>query len=110
MYKSGFDYSILSHEINALNESTDVAKVSCPEEELIAAKLTKGGNYGEWLSITMIIQVLIAETKYNNLSNTRVGMYLTNAGFERKRMKINGVTVTAYNIHRVGQAVTSTMF
>jgi len=100
-YKCGECYTILNEEIELLKESTYEFKESNAEEELIAHKLAHGtAQTGEWLSITQIIQYLIADTKINTLNNTRIGMILTELKYESKRKKINGTTVTAYFANR----------
>lgn len=101
MYKAGFDYTVLAEEINQLNANTEDFKQSTPEEELIACKLTTEGFAPEWLNITQIIQHLIAETKYNTLSNTRVGIILNKLGFERKRIKQGNTVVTAFKVNKI---------
>jgi hypothetical protein len=101
MYKAGFDYTVLAEEISQLNENTEEFKQSSPEEELIAVKLSPDGFVPEWMNITQIIQYLISDTKYNNLSNTRVGILLTNLGFEKKRMRMGGSTVTAFKVNKL---------
>lgn len=102
LYKSGFCYTVLEGDIKELNSNTDNFKESIAEEELIAQKLSQGNaQAGEWLSITQIIQYLIADTKINNLSNTRIGMILTANEYEKKRMWINGTTVTAFHVVRL---------
>jgi hypothetical protein len=55
----------------------------------------------EWMNITQIIQFLIADTKYTNLSNTRIGIILNNLGFEKKRMRIGGSVVTAFKVNKL---------
>jgi hypothetical protein len=84
-----------------LNASTEDFKQSSAEEELIATKLTPDGFAPEWLNITQIIQYLIADTKINNLSNTKVGIILNNLGYEKKRMKVGGSTVTGFKVNKV---------
>jgi predicted P-loop ATPase len=101
MYKAGFDYSVLAEEINQLNANTEDFKQSTPEEELIAVKLSPNGVMPEWMNITQIIQFLIADTKYTNLSNTRIGIILNNLGFEKKRMRIGGSVVTAFKVNKL---------
>jgi hypothetical protein len=101
MYKAGFDYTVLAEEISQLNANTEEFKQSSPEEELIAVKLSPDGFVPEWMNITQIIQYLISDTKYNNLSNTRVGILLTNLGFEKKRMRMGGSTVTAFKVNKL---------
>jgi len=101
MYKAGFDYTVLAEEIKQLNANTEDFKQSSAEEELIAVKLSPNGFATEWMNITQIIQYLISETKYNNLSNTRVGIILTNQGFEKKRMRMGETTVTAFKVNKL---------
>lgn len=103
LYKSGYDYTILKEEIIRLNQNTEDFKASSPEEELIAAKL-KQDTYGEWLNITQIIQYLILDTKYTNLSNTKIGMILNKLGFEKKRAKVNGSVVKVFKVSKVEQS------
>lgn len=103
LYKFGYDYTILQSEIVKLNANTEEFKASSPEEELIATKLSKDG-FGEYLTITEIIEHLIYGTKIQKLSNTRVGILLTTLGFEKKRIKKNGVTVTTYKVNKTNDS------
>lgn len=108
LYKDGYDYSILKSEIDELNQNTDNFKQSTAEEELLASKLGHGTSQsGEWLSITQIIQYLIADTKISTLSNTRIGMLLTEQKFVKMRKRINNSVVTAYYITRISGSYTS---
>jgi len=92
LYKSGYDYTVLREDIEQLNSNTDEFKQSSPEEELVGSKLSPGSTQsGEWLTITSIIEYLIADTKKTSLSNTKVGMILTNLGYVRER-KYNQIT------------------
>lgn len=101
LYLDGYDYSILKDEIHELNANTDQFKQSNFEEELIASKLMHGTQgSGEWMTITQIIQYLIADTKINSLSNTRIGMLLTALKYDSRRKKMNGSTVTCYHVIR----------
>lgn len=101
LYLDGYDYTILNSDITDLNANTDQFKMSTPEEELIAGKMMPGNSQaGEWLNITQIIQYLIADTKVNILSNTRVGMLLTSMNYQKKRMRMNGTIVTAFFVTR----------
>lgn len=105
LYKDGYDYSILGDDIIELNSNTDQFKISNQEEELICVKLEHGGAPGsEWLSITQIIQYLINETKINSLSNTRIGMVLTNMKFEKKRKwtKETNNTTIVFHVNKIG--------
>lgn len=104
LYKDGYDFTVLKDDIKELNENTDIFKISTQEEELIRDKLSHGSSMGgEWLTITQIIQYLIADTKINSMSNTRVGMLLINMGYEKKRSwnKETNNTVTMYYANRV---------
>lgn len=100
LYNSGYDFTVLKSDILELNDNTDEFKMSTPEEELICAKIKPGnGNYGDWLTITDVIQYLIADTKFTNLSSIRVGMLLLNMKFIKKRVYAAevGNTTTCYN-------------
>jgi predicted P-loop ATPase len=101
LYKGGFDYSVLAEDIIQLNANTEDFKQSTSEEELVAVKLSPEGVLPEWLNITQIIQYLIADTKYTNLSNTRLGIILSKQGFEKKRMKMGSTVVTAYKVNKL---------
>lgn len=101
MYVSGYDHRILHSEIALLNENTADFKQSTPEEELILMKLQKGhegDTESEWLPISRIIQYLIAETKIQRMSNTRVGMILTKLGYERKKIWIVDNMMVGYHV------------
>lgn len=103
LYKSGYDYRILNEEISELNANTEDFKHASAEEELIALKLKLGNDqFGEWLTITEIIQFLISETKFNTLNNTRIGIILSKQGFEKKRMKKGSGVVTVFLINKQG--------
>lgn len=101
LYQAGYDYTILSDDIINLNANTEDFKQSTAEEELVATKLSPEGVMPEWLNLTQIIQYLILDTKYSNLSNTRLGVILSKQGFEKKRMKMGGTVVTAYKINKI---------
>lgn len=86
LYKSGYDYTVLRSEIKQLNDNTEEFKQSSHEEELVSTKLTHGSvQSGEWLTITEIIQYLISDTKITSMSNTKIGMILTNLNFVREK-------------------------
>jgi predicted P-loop ATPase len=103
LYKSGYDYRILNDEINELNSNTEDFKHASAEEELISLKLNKGTqSFGEWLTITEIIQFLISDTKFNTLNNTRIGIILSKQGFEKKRMKKGSGVVTVFFANKQG--------
>lgn len=101
LYKSGYDFTVLRDEIKELNESTEAFTMSTPEEDLVAAKLRPGTTgIGEWMNITQIINYLTYDNN-QRLSNTRVGMVLTKSGYEKKRMWMNGNTVTAFFVDKI---------
>lgn len=101
LYKNGYDFTVLSDEIKLLNDSTEMFKASSIEEELILDKLYRGEyGHGEYMTITSIIQYIISDTKYNNLSNTRVGLLLSTLGYTKKRKRINGTVMTTYYISK----------
>lgn len=103
LYKSGYDFTVLESEIEALYANTENFVMSSPEEDLITEKLSKGSsNLGEWMSITMIIDN-IALNSTHKLSNTKVGQILTKIGYEKKRMYLNGNTVTAFYVNVVNK-------
>lgn len=103
LYDSGYDHTVLKSEITNLNESTEMFNASTPEEELIAVKFTIPSNSlsGEWLTITEIINIMVADTKFNMMNNTRVGMLLSKNGYEKKRMRKNGIPATVYYVEIV---------
>lgn len=101
MYRQGYDYQITGDEIRILNENTAGFKQSTPEEELILTKLQKGqegDTDSDWLPLTRIIQYLIMDTRIQHMSNSRIGMILTSMGFEKKKIKIAGTSMTAYHV------------
>ena len=101
LYKAGFDYSILKHEIDKLNENTESFKQSSIEEELIYDRISPGSEMnGEWMSITAIIQYLISDSKINTLSNQKVGIILKKLNYESKRMKKDGAVITVYLVRK----------
>lgn len=103
LYKSGYDWRVLKEDIEKLNESTGMFTLSTPEEELISSKIKPCENehIGEWMSITQIIQYIISDTKYNNMSNTRIGMILTRVGYKKVRKKVNGIPTTLYLVEKI---------
>lgn len=104
LYKAGYDYTVLREDIEQLNLNTDEFKQSSPEEELIGEKLSPGSSQsGEWMTITSIIEYLIADTKKTSMSNTKVGMILTNLGYirERKWNAITGNSSVHFFVNRV---------
>ena len=103
LYDSGYDYTVLKSEINDLNENTEMFNASTPEEELIAVKFMIPSNSlsGEWLTITEIINTMVADTKFNVMNNTRVGMLLSKNGYEKKRMRKNGIPSTVYYVEKI---------
>lgn len=101
LYRSGYNYRVAGEEIAKLNDNTAVFKQSSPEEELILDKLQKGRENtldSQWLTLTKIIQYLIADTKIQRMSNTRVGMILTSLGYEKKRIWVADNAATAYHV------------
>ncbi len=101
LYKAGFDYSILKHDIDNLNENTESFKQSSIEEELIYDRISLGSEMnGEWMSITAIIQYLISDSKINTLSNQKVGIILKKLNYESKRMKKDGAVITVYLVRK----------
>jgi len=103
LYDNGYDYTVLKSEINELNENTEMFNASTPEEELIAVKFKIPSNSlsGEWLTITEIINIMVADTKFNMMNNTRVGMLLSKNGYEKKRMRKNGIPSTVYHVEKI---------
>jgi predicted P-loop ATPase len=102
MYQMGAEYTILKEDILELNASTEMFKLSTPEEDLIHKKLQPGGSthYGEWMSLTEIQQYLMADTKFNYLNTNRIGQILTSHGFEKQRRSLNLSKVMMYFVSR----------
>src|SRR5690606_37175439 len=103
LYDSRYDYTVLKSEIQDLNDNTEMSNASTPEEELIAVKFMIPSNSlsGEWLTITEIINIMVADTKFHIMNNTRVGMLLSKNGYEKKRMRKNGIPATVYHVEIV---------
>lgn len=103
LYDNGYDYTVLKSEIQELNDNTEMFNASTPEEELIAVnfKIPENTMTGEWLTITEIINIMVADTKFNAMNNTRVGMLLTKNGYEKKRMRKNGIPSTVYYVEKI---------
>jgi predicted P-loop ATPase len=103
MYKAGYVHTILKDEIALLNTNTESFKQPTPEEELVYENLAPGdANFGEWLTVTSIIQYLILGTKINTLSSTKIGIILNNSGYKSDRMRRNGPPVKHYWVKRIG--------
>jgi hypothetical protein len=102
MYQMGSEYTILKEDILELNASTEMFKLSTPEEDLIHKKLQPGGSthYGEWMSLTEIQQYLMVDTKFNYLNTNRIGQILTSHGFEKQRRSLNLSKVMMYFVSR----------
>jgi len=102
MYQMGAEYTILKEDILELNASTEMFKLSTPEEDLIHKKLQPGGSthYGEWMSLTEIQQYLMVDTKFNYLNTNRIGQILTSHGFEKQRRSLNLSKVMMYFVSR----------
>jgi len=102
MFQMGAEYTILKEDILELNASTEMFKLSTPEEDLIHKKLQPGGttHYGEWMSLTEIQQYLMADTKFNYLNTNRIGQILTSHGFEKQRRSLNQSKVMMYFVSR----------
>jgi predicted P-loop ATPase len=101
LYMAGFDYSILKHEISQLNDNTEAFKQSSIEEELIYDRISVGSEMnGEWMSITAIIQYLIADSKIHTLSNQKVGIILKKLNYPSKRIKKDGAVITVYLVRK----------
>jgi predicted P-loop ATPase len=102
MFLSGAIYTILKEDIAKLNESTEMFKLSTPEEDLIHKKLQPGSatSYGEWMSLTDIQQYLMADTKFNYLNTNRIGTILTSLGFDKQRRVLNQSKVMKYFVSR----------
>lgn len=112
LYQTGAEYTILKEDIAKLNASTEMFKLSTPEEDLIHKKIQPGGltSYGEWMSLTDIQQYLMVETKFNYLNTQRIGSILTALGFQKERRFLNQSKVMMYFISRnpiVGQPWTA---
>lgn len=102
LYKSGYDYTVLKHEVAELAESTGLFTMSSPEEELIADKMAPGTiGIGEWMNITAIMHYLTSDHQSTRLSNTRIGMILTRLNYEKKRMRVNGTVVTCFFVNKI---------
>lgn len=102
LYKSGYDYTVLKEDIAQLNINTEMFTMSSPEEDLIAEKLKPASNgLGEWMNITSIIAYLTGSNTSFRLSNVRVGMVLSNIGFQKKRVKLNGSSVNVFYVQKL---------
>lgn len=102
LYKSGYDYTVLKDEIQELSDNTEFFNASTPEEELLSVKLMPARNEmtGQWMTITEIIGILTADTKYV-FSNVRIGMLLSKIGYEKKRAKKNGSSVNVFLVEKI---------
>ena len=102
MFQAGCEYTILREDIIALNEATEMFKLSTPEEDLIHKKLAPGTStsFGEWMSLTDIQQYLMVDTKFNYLNTQRIGSILTSLGFYKERRMLNQSKVMMYYVSR----------
>jgi predicted P-loop ATPase len=102
MYQMGANYKILGDDILKLNQSTEMFKLSTPEEDLIHKKLTPGSatSFGEWMSLTDIQQYLMADTKINYLNNQRIGSLLTALGFPKEKKRRGDSVILHYYVSK----------
>jgi predicted P-loop ATPase len=102
MYQMGANYKILGDDIKLLNATTEMFKLSTPEEDLIHKKLAPGTStgYGEWMSLTEIQQYLMADTKINYLNNQRIGSLLTALGFAKEKKRRGDSVILHYYVSR----------
>jgi predicted P-loop ATPase len=102
MYQMGANFKILGDDILKLNQSTEMFKLSTPEEDLIHKKLTPGSatSFGEWMSLTDIQQYLMADTKINYLNNYRIGSLLTALGFPKEKKRRGDSVILHYYISK----------
>lgn len=103
LYKSGYDYTVLKEDIKELASSSEMFNASTPEEELILInfKVPENNLKGEWLTVTEIINIMVSNTKFNVMSNTRIGMLLNKNGFQKSRFRKNGIPATQYFVERI---------
>jgi predicted P-loop ATPase len=102
LFQTGAEYTILKEDIAKLNASTEMFKLSTPEDDLINKKLSPSSetSIGEWMSLTDLQQYLMLETKFNYLNIQRIGSILTQLGFRKERRGPRGQKVMMYNIFR----------
>jgi predicted P-loop ATPase len=102
MYQMGANFKILGDDILKLNQSTEMFKLSTPEEDLIHKKLTPGSatSFGEWMSLTDIQQYLMADTKINYLNNYRIGSLLTALGFPKEKKRRGDSVILHYYVSK----------
>ena len=102
MYQMGANYKILGDDILKLNQSTEMFKLSTPEEDLIQKKIAPGTStsFGEWMSLTDIQQFLMLDTKFNYLNTNRIGQILTSLGFIKERRGSRDQRVMMYFVSR----------
>lgn len=106
LYKSGYDYSVLKEDIEKLNTATEVFKESTPEEEFILTYIEKPTNqYGEWLPISVIIELLKLASGFRGyLNNQRVGQILSKMNYKSKSQRYEGIPMKVYHIKRKGES------
>ena len=102
LFQTGAEYTILKEDIAKLNASTEMFKLSTPEDDLINKKLSPSSetSIGEWMSLTDLQQYLMLETKFTYLNIQRIGSILTQLGFRKERRGPRGQKVMMYNIFR----------
>jgi hypothetical protein len=102
MYQMGANFKILGDDILKLNQSTEMFKLSTPEEDLIHKKLTPGSatSFGEWMSLTDIQQYLMVDTKINYLNNQRIGSLLTALGFPKEKKRRGDSVILHYYVSK----------
>ena len=102
LFQTGAEYTILKEDIAKLNASTEMFKLSTPEDDLINKKISPSSetSIGEWMSLTDLQQYLMLETKFTYLNIQRIGSILTSLGFRKERRGPRGQLVMMYNIFR----------
>lgn len=112
LYENGFDWQVLGEDIRELNDNTVSYAASSREEELIMQKIysPEEGMFGEWLTITEIINYLISDTKYNTLNNVRVGIILSKMKFAKRQKRVGGIPANVYYIGKLGENTSEVPF
>lgn len=87
LYKSGFHWKFKAEDIQQLNEASEDFHAPNPEAELIEKFfcIPEDENDGEYMTNTLIKDILETKTKQKIWNPTKLGIELVNLGFKRFR-------------------------
>lgn len=87
LYKSGFHWKFTANDIKQLNDASEDFHAPNPEAELIDKYfcIPQTDNDGEYLTNTIIKDILETKTKQKIWNPTKLGLELVKLGFKRSR-------------------------